>query len=278
MLHQPQLAGQPLQPRARACQGRHQRQAHCIAAPAHQAQHGLHRPGVRLPEVRFEQPRIAPFQLPRLAPVVVQRCAHHLRHFRRSLVRRHADQPVRPTAIAASARLSSPEKILNPRGMMCASSANCDTLPLASLIASMFLAAAASRAHSLRLQVRRRPSRHVVHANRAADPPRAPTPESAGTAPPAWACCNRDSPRARTPRPARARDRRLSNQHARRVVRAPGPHRNPSRRRIDHQPNRAQPLFFVQRRRFARRPACQQKIDSRFNLPVHQRPQRRLVH
>ena len=41
--------------------------------------------------------------------------------------------------------------------------------------------------------------------------------------------------------------RGLPYHHARRVVRAAGPHRNPPRRRVDDQPHRAQPLIFVQR-------------------------------
>ena len=67
------------------------------------------------------------------------------------------------------------------------------------------------------------------------------------------------------------------NQRARGVVRAASPYWNPSRCGIDHQPHHAQPLFFVQRRRFSGRTAGHDEVDSRLNLPVHQRPQRRLV-
>ena len=69
----------------------------------------------------------------------------------------------------------------------------------------------------------------------------------------------------------------VAQQRAGRVMGAADPHRNPAGRRLDHGANRQQPLFLIQRGCFARRSAGDDKVDSRVNLPVHQRLQRRLV-
>ena len=162
---------------------------------------------------------------------------------------------------------------------MCASSANCVQLAARFLDGLNVLCRRGQPRHRVRLQVCRRPSRHVVHAHRERVHALAPAPESAGTAPPASACCNTDWPTELPPRPGIAPQQRgLPQQRARRVVRAPGPHRDAPRRRLDHEAHGVQPLVLVQRGRLARRPAGHQKVDSRLDLPVHQRPQRRLVH
>ncbi len=71
-------------------------------------------------------------------------------------------RPLAPMPMAASARLSSPEKILKPRGTECTNSATCGRLPLDSLIPAILDASSASRDDGIRFQIHTRTAGDVV--------------------------------------------------------------------------------------------------------------------
>ena len=66
-------------------------------------------------------------------------------------------------------------------------------------------------------------------------------------------------------------------QRASRVVGTSGPHRHSPASRLNNNADCPQPLFFVQRGRLAGRSAGHEKVDSRGNLPIHQRLERLFV-
>ncbi len=61
------------------------------------------------------------------------------------------------------------------------------------------------------------------------------------------------------------------------VVGAACPDRNAASGSLDRDANDAQPLFFIQRWRFAGRAAGYEEVDAAFDLPIHQRMQRKFV-
>ena len=142
---QAQFAGKAFEPGARGRHGRNQRQAHSVGGAAHQVEHGLHRPGVRLPEICLEEPSVAAFELAGLGPVIVQCSANHARHLRGNFVGGHADESLRADADGGQGEVVVAGEDLEARGSECTNSVICGSLPLASLMAWMFGAASARR-------------------------------------------------------------------------------------------------------------------------------------
>ena len=248
----------------------------CVAF-AHQAEHGFHRPRIRIPKIGFEQICVFAFDCAGRGPVIAERGADHLAHFGGSFIRSHADEPVRPDADRGQRQAVVAGKDFEGSRQPMDQLRNLDQVPAGFLDCLNILCGFRQPNHRERFEVGRRPARHIVEAHRDRVHGICQGQEMLKLAFLIGFVVVGIRRKDRIDALYIPEQHCLTEQSPRGVMRASGPHWHSPCRSIHHDADRIQPFVFVQRCRLARRSAGHQKVNARVDLPAHQRPQSLLV-